>query len=54
MESPLHSELVSGTLEAANEAALIIMSFIEIFDLDKVLSFPLSFIKLSMLTLIVT
>lgn len=50
MKSPIHDELVSGTLEQANEAALMTISFTEIFDLETVLSLALSLIRLSTAT----
>lgn len=54
MYSPIQAELVAGTLTVAIDAALITMSFTEIFDLETVFNLVLSFIRLSTATCTVT
>ena len=54
MFSPIHDELVSGTLTQAREAAFITMSFTEILVLVNPLSLVLSFRRLSTFTETVT
>jgi len=54
IDSPIHEEFVSGTLVQANEAALITISFTEIFVFDTEFNFALSLTRLSTLTETVT
>ena len=54
MKSPIHEELVSGTLTQAIDAALITISLTEIFDFATLLSLALNLIRLSTETATVT
>ena len=53
-KSSIQEELVSGTLVAAREAALMTMSLTEILDVECLFSLPLSAISLSIVTDTVT
>ena len=54
INSPIHDELVSGTLTQANDTALITISLTEIFVFDTVFNLVLNLIRLSTATYTVT